>query len=46
MMRNIITVFTVRDATAPANSDYGLRDSAVADLDGNMLFFGLETPKA
>lgn len=30
---------------APANYDYGLRDFDVADLDGNMLFFGMETPK-
>ena len=29
----------------PANYDYGLRDFDVADLDGNMLFFGMETPK-
>jgi catechol 2,3-dioxygenase-like lactoylglutathione lyase family enzyme len=31
---------------APANYDYGLRDFDVADLDGNMLFFGMETPKS
>jgi catechol 2,3-dioxygenase-like lactoylglutathione lyase family enzyme len=30
---------------APANYGYGLRDFDVADLDGNMLFFGMETPK-
>jgi catechol 2,3-dioxygenase-like lactoylglutathione lyase family enzyme len=30
---------------APANQAYGLRDFDVADLDGNMLFFGMETPK-
>ena len=30
---------------APANYDYGLRDFDVADLDGNMLFFGMEIPK-
>lgn len=30
---------------APANYDYGLRDFDVADLDGNMLFFGMESPK-
>ena len=30
---------------APANQPYGLRDFDVADLDGNMLFFGMETPK-
>ena len=30
---------------APANYDYGLRDFDVADLDGNMLFFGMKTPK-
>ena len=29
----------------PANYDYGLRDFDVADLDGNMLFFGMEAPK-
>jgi catechol 2,3-dioxygenase-like lactoylglutathione lyase family enzyme len=29
---------------APANYDYGLRDFDVADLDGNMLFFGMEIP--
>ena len=31
---------------APANYDYGMRDFDVADLDGNMLFFGMETPKS
>ena len=31
---------------APANYDYGLRDFDVADLDGNMLFFGMEIPKS
>lgn len=30
---------------APADYDYGLRDFDVADLDGNMLFFGMATPK-
>ncbi|HTE36736.1 MAG TPA: VOC family protein, partial [Reyranella sp.] len=30
---------------APANQYYGLRTFDVADLDGNMLFFGMETPK-
>ncbi len=30
---------------APANYDYGLRDFDVADLDGNMLFFGMKIPK-
>ena len=30
---------------APANQDYGLRDFDVADLDGNMIFFGMEIPK-
>jgi catechol 2,3-dioxygenase-like lactoylglutathione lyase family enzyme len=29
-----------------ANQPYGLRDFDVADLDGNMLFFGMETPKS
>ena len=31
---------------APANYDYGLRDFDVADLDGNMIFFGMEAPKS
>lgn len=31
---------------APANQPYGLRDFDVADCDGNMLFFGMETPKS
>lgn len=31
---------------APANQPYGLRDFDVADLDGNMLFFGMETSKS
>ena len=30
---------------ASAKQPYGPRDFAVADLDGNMLFFGMETPK-
>jgi len=30
---------------APADYDYGLRDFDVADLDGNMLFFGMELKK-
>jgi uncharacterized glyoxalase superfamily protein PhnB len=30
----------------PANQPYGLRDFDVADLDGNMLFFGMELPKS
>jgi uncharacterized glyoxalase superfamily protein PhnB len=30
----------------PKDYDYGLRDFDVADLDGNMLFFGMETPKS
>ena len=30
---------------APANYDYRMRDFDVADLDGNMLFFGMETSK-
>ena len=29
----------------PANHDYSLRTFDVADLDGNMLFFGMEIPK-
>jgi catechol 2,3-dioxygenase-like lactoylglutathione lyase family enzyme len=35
-----------RIVKAPANQPYGLRDFDVADLDGNMLFFGMETPKS
>jgi DNA-binding transcriptional LysR family regulator len=38
----------IRDAKvikAPANCNYGLRDFDVADLDGNMIFFGMEVPK-
>jgi catechol 2,3-dioxygenase-like lactoylglutathione lyase family enzyme len=31
---------------APKDYDYGLRDFDVADLDGNMLFFGMESKKA
>ena len=31
---------------APANQACGLRDFDVADLDGNMLFFGMETAKS
>jgi catechol 2,3-dioxygenase-like lactoylglutathione lyase family enzyme len=31
---------------APANYDYGLRDFDVADLDGNMIFFGMELKKS
>jgi len=31
---------------APANYDYGLRTFDVADPDGNMIFFGMETPKS
>ena len=30
---------------APANPPHRLRNFDVADLDGNMLFFGMETPK-
>ena len=29
----------------PKDYDYGLRDFDVADLDGNMIFFGMETKK-
>lgn len=29
---------------APATYDYGMRTFDVADLDGNMLLFGMETP--
>jgi catechol 2,3-dioxygenase-like lactoylglutathione lyase family enzyme len=36
----------VKVLKVPANYDYGLRDFDVADLDGNMLFFGMETPKS
>jgi catechol 2,3-dioxygenase-like lactoylglutathione lyase family enzyme len=28
---------------APKDQDYGLRDFAIADADGNMIFFGTET---
>ena len=31
---------------APKDYDYGLRDFDVADLDGNMIFFGMELQKA
>ena len=31
---------------APKDYDYGLRDFDVADLDGNMIFFGMESKKA
>ena len=31
---------------APKDYDYGLRDFDVADLDGNMIFFGMESQKA
>jgi hypothetical protein len=31
---------------APADYDYGLRDFDVADLDGNMIFFGMESKKS
>jgi len=30
---------------APKDYDYGLRDFDVADLDGNMIFFGTESKK-
>ena len=30
---------------APKDYDYGLRDFDVADLDGNMIFFGMESEK-
>lgn len=30
---------------APANYDYGLRTFDVADIDDNMLFFGMEIPQ-
>ena len=30
----------------PKDHDYGLRDFDVADLDGNMIFFGMESKKA
>ncbi|HEX9557722.1 MAG TPA: VOC family protein [Reyranella sp.] len=30
---------------APKDYDYGLRDFDVADLDGNMIFFGMESKK-
>ena len=28
---------------APKDQDYGLRDFGIADIDGNMIFFGMET---
>jgi hypothetical protein len=31
---------------APKDYDYRLRDFDVADLDGNMIFFGMESKKA
>ncbi len=31
---------------APKDNDYGLRDFDVADPDGNMIFFGMESQKA
>lgn len=31
---------------APKDYDYGLRDFDVADLDGNVIFFGMESQKA
>jgi catechol 2,3-dioxygenase-like lactoylglutathione lyase family enzyme len=31
---------------APKDYDYGLRDFDVADLDGNMIFFGMESKRA
>lgn len=31
---------------APADQPYGLRDFDVADPDGNMLFFGTESPES
>lgn len=31
---------------APQDYDYGLRDFDVADLDGNMIFFGMESKKS
>jgi catechol 2,3-dioxygenase-like lactoylglutathione lyase family enzyme len=31
---------------APKDYDYGLRDFDVADLDGNMIFFGMESKKS
>ena len=30
----------------PKDYDYGLRDFDVADLDGNMIFFGMESKKS
>lgn len=32
-----------RILNAPQDQDYGLRDFGVADIDGNMIFFGTET---
>ena len=35
-----------RGAKVLKDYDYGLRDFDVADLDGNMIFFGMESQKA
>jgi hypothetical protein len=44
MMHGSITVFTVKDVME--SLAYGLRDFDVADLDGDMIFFGMESKKA
>ncbi|WP_422035775.1 VOC family protein [Reyranella sp.] len=31
---------------APKDQDYGLRDFAIADIDGNMIFFAMELGKS
>jgi hypothetical protein len=52
MMHMSIAVFTVKDVMESLAYyreklafDYGLRDFDVADLDGNMIFFGMESKK-
>jgi hypothetical protein len=37
---------SARVLKAPKDYDFGLRDFHVADLDGNMIFFGMESQKA
>ena len=38
--------FEAKVPKAPKDYEYGLRDFDVADLDGNMIFFGMESEKA
>ena len=44
MMHGSIAVFTVKDVRRA--SPTSARDFDVADLDGNMIFFGMESQKA